>query len=312
MSNIWVIGGTNIDVQATSFNKLIQHDSNPGKVSYSIGGVAHNIASNLGKLHCPVKFITAFSNDIFSKMAIEDCLNNNLDISFSQEIKNSSSSLYLAVAQPNGEMNVAIADMEILTHLDIEKILMILQEMDSDDLVVVDTNLTSQQLSQIITNCKGKIYCDPISTIKARKILPFLDKLEVLKPNLIEAQTLLDTSSNDHHELLKGFLSKGVKNIIISMSQDGIIAANSKEAYHLSNIHVSIKNTTGAGDAFMAGYLFGQYSGKSFLDSLKYALASASMTIESLKTVSDDMNRTKLEQYFARVEAESNVTSIML
>lgn len=47
---ILVIGGTNIDINATSINEIVLKDSNIGNIEISIGGVAKNIAENLARL----------------------------------------------------------------------------------------------------------------------------------------------------------------------------------------------------------------------------------------------------------------------
>ena len=144
MAGIWVIGGANLDVMATSFKPLVKADSNPGKVTYSVGGVAHNVACNLAKMGCEVKFISAFSGDAFSEIVRQECIDNHIDLTYSQQFDDYSTSLYLALAEPNGEMSIAIADMDILSHLDMDKVVPLLQQMQEDDLAFIDTNLTEQ------------------------------------------------------------------------------------------------------------------------------------------------------------------------
>ena len=53
---ILVIGGTNIDINATSINEIVLKDSNIGNIEISIGGVAKNIAENLARLDLDVSF----------------------------------------------------------------------------------------------------------------------------------------------------------------------------------------------------------------------------------------------------------------
>ena len=302
MKRIWVIGGANLDIQATSFKPLIPMDSNPGKVTYSVGGVAHNVASNLARLGCQVNFITALSEDAFSKIVINDCKESEMSLQYCQWFPDYSTSLYLAIAQPEGEMNIAVADMDILSHMDVEKIVPLLNEMDENDLVFLDTNLTVEQIDKIVINCRGRMFCDPISTPKAGKIMPFLSQIEMLKPNLLEARYLLNDKDGGYEELLDGFRKQGLETIVISMGEDGAIARNDTEAYHLNNIAGKVVNTTGAGDSFMAGYMYGQYHERSFLESLQLAMAASSITVESLKTVSDQMNEKILMERLAAVK----------
>ncbi len=62
-----VIGGANIDIGGTPYNKLIPEDSNPGRINIAFGGVGRNIAHNLINLGVRVKLITAVGNDPFGQ-----------------------------------------------------------------------------------------------------------------------------------------------------------------------------------------------------------------------------------------------------
>ena len=44
-----VVGGINVDIGGTSFAPLIGADSNPGKVSTTLGGVGRNIAHDIAR-----------------------------------------------------------------------------------------------------------------------------------------------------------------------------------------------------------------------------------------------------------------------
>ena len=65
MTRIYVVGGANIDIQGYSNKPLMFQDSNVGKVSYSYGGVARNIAENLALLNDDVCFVSAIGQDMF-------------------------------------------------------------------------------------------------------------------------------------------------------------------------------------------------------------------------------------------------------
>ena len=64
---IMVIGGTNVDIQGFSRSELRAHDSNPGYVGVSFGGVGKNIAENIARLDINTKFITVFGNDLYGE-----------------------------------------------------------------------------------------------------------------------------------------------------------------------------------------------------------------------------------------------------
>ena len=58
-----VIGGVNIDIGGRAFGPLKMKDSNPGKVTVSLGGVGRNIAHNLRLLGTEVCLLTALGED---------------------------------------------------------------------------------------------------------------------------------------------------------------------------------------------------------------------------------------------------------
>ncbi len=311
MSKIYVIGGANVDISARSFNQIVDYDSNPGKVSYSFGGVAHNIARNLSNIGCEVNYITAFSNDNFGRQLVESMNGSNISIVHSQFFDDQTTSLYLAVVEPDGDMKVAIADMEILSHLDINRLEPVLRSLRKDDILVLDTNLTVEQIDKLIDMADCQIFVDPISTAKAVKISGYYDRIDMLKPNRMEAEILSGLkvkSEEDYLPVLNWFIKKGCKSIVISMGKDGLIGSNGREAYHLSNTKVEIVNTTGAGDAFMAGFVYRQHNGFSFLKSLKYALANSAIALISLDTVNSENSPELLNEYYEKVENESQVT----
>ena len=54
-----VVGGVNVDIGGASFAPLVGADSNPGKVSVTLGGVGRNIAHNLRLMGTDVRMMTA-------------------------------------------------------------------------------------------------------------------------------------------------------------------------------------------------------------------------------------------------------------
>lgn len=108
-----VIGASNVDISATSLSPLVSGDSNPGKVEISFGGVGRNIAENLCRLGQSVSLITAYGEDPFGQMLRAQAQELGLDVSLSLRDERMSSSLYVCVNQPEGEMAVAVSDMEV-------------------------------------------------------------------------------------------------------------------------------------------------------------------------------------------------------
>ena len=108
-----VIGGVNIDIGGISKAPLILGDSNPGKVTMSLGGVGRNIAHNLRLLDVPVTFLTAFGEDAFASRIEASCAVLGIDISHARIVPDMNSSTYLYISGPDGDMHCAVSDMDI-------------------------------------------------------------------------------------------------------------------------------------------------------------------------------------------------------
>ena len=64
-----VVGGVNIDIGGRSYAPLVEADSNPGRISLSLGGVGRNISHNLSLLGTDVRMLTAIGDDLHGEQA---------------------------------------------------------------------------------------------------------------------------------------------------------------------------------------------------------------------------------------------------
>ena len=74
-------------------------------------------------------------------------------------------------------------------------------------------------------------------------------------------------------------LEKGIKNVVITLGEKGAFFANSEEKFSLpiANLSNPVVDTTGAGDAFNAGFAAALTEGQNIKDSLKFASATAGL-----------------------------------
>ena len=127
-------------------------------------------------------------------------------------------------------------------------------------------------------------------------VLPCLPHLTSLVINESEAAALLDTdlkveSPNSHvdWETLEGaassLISLGVNQLAVIHTPAGAVAADSRgNTWRQGSVKVPqdrIKGTTGAGDAFAAGVLFGFHENWTVAESLLLAVAAAAQNIQS-------------------------------
>ncbi len=293
MNNIYIIGGANIDIQGITKAGIRMYDSNIGQITYSYGGVGRNIADNLAQLGYPIYLITVFSNDAFGQQLMDNCHKRKIDISLSIISETASSSAYLAILDDNHDMLVGVADMDILRSLNEHHINDLLLKIDKDDMVVLDTNLEKQIINHVLTNVSCPVFVDPISTTKAEKLRDELKHITMLKPNRLEAESLCGfkiTDATSGYQALDFFLSHGIKEIVITLGKDGMLASDNEE-YLWAHIPITeVVCATGAGDAFMAGYIDGYKRKETLKQRITRASIMSELTLATQKTVSDDID----------------------
>ena len=185
-----VVGGVNMDIGAVSAGKLVARDSNPGHVTTSLGGVGRNIAHNLCLLGQQTAMVTVMGDDDFGRRVQENARDIGLDLSASAVLPDCRTGTYLYIAGPDGDMALAVNDMDIYQRMTPDFLRQRLDFINGADLVVLETNLPEDSIRWLCDNCRAPILADPVSTIKAEKLRPVLGKLAALKPNRLEAELL--------------------------------------------------------------------------------------------------------------------------
>lgn len=288
-----VVGGVNIDIGGRAFAPLVAKDSNPGRVSTSLGGVGRNIAHNLSLLGVDVRFLTAFGDDIYAQRIAASCGELGIDISHAMQIPGGTTPTYLFLNDTDGDMALAISDMEICERISPAYFAANLNVLNNAQLVIADTNIPCESLSYLAEHCTAPLFVDPVSTAKAAKVKPILGKLHTLKPNRIEAELLSGVKITDDESLREAarvLLATGLRRVFISLGTDGVLAADHNEMLLQPCYPAKMRNATGAGDAFMAALAWAYLEGTNLEGSASAAAAAASIAIEGSETINPAMS----------------------
>jgi pseudouridine kinase len=294
-----VVGGVNVDIGGRASSALVGADSNPGTVRASLGGVGRNIAHNMVLLGLDVRMLTAYGDDLYGQKVAASWSELGIDASHALRLSDAATSTYLYIADAAGEMVMAVSDMEICDRITPEYLDANLDLLNNAQVVVVDANIPEESVRYLAENCKAPLFCDPVSTVKAKKMLPILSKIHTLKPNRLEAEILSGVTiftQEDVEEAAIVLLQKGVHRVFISMGADGVYAATKREQYWLPNPPGTMVNTTGCGDAFMAALVWAYLEGTDLRNTALAGLAAGVVTMESNETINPAMSIDVLRQ----------------
>ena len=264
-----VVGGANTDICGVPAERLVRHDSNPGRVTLRPGGVGRNIACDLALLGLPVRLLTAVGEDALGASVLESCRAYGVDCSMTRLVAGERSSVYLYVTDERGEMELGVADMDVTAHITPEWLARHLPALNASAAVVLDANLSVGTIDWLARHVTAPLYADPVSTAKAPRLRGALGSLAAIKPNLLEARAL--TGRETAEDCAAALLEKGVRRVFISLGGDGLLAAEGEERIRLPRIPAELVNTNGAGDAATAAIVWAGVQG---LDLAAAALAA--------------------------------------
>lgn len=274
MSSIVIIGSSNVDYLGVSFNKLIDRDSNIGKISVSSGGVGRNICENLLRLGEDVTFITAIGNDLAGEKIEKEL--KDLKCKIIKPLTNKPTASYLAIHDEIGDMALALCDTSIIDDLSNDLFEHYKDLIKSANLLVFDGNLTPQTLDYLFKTFENKIIVDGISTSKVIKFKDYLSKIYVLKVNSYE------------YDVIKPFISDDniPQYLIVTSGKDSIKCITKEQEYVIEIEPIEeVVNTTGAGDAFISGVISSLTHNDDIFEAIKKGDKLAKLTLTSKSSV---------------------------
>lgn len=281
------VGGANMDIHGKPAGVLRRHDSNPGAVHTSPGGVARNIAENLARLGINCRLISAVGNDQQGQLLLQHCRDAGIDVQYVQQIDSAQTSTYLSVLDRSGDMVVAINDMAIFEELGPERLRAQEAMLKQAALIILDTNLRDDALAWLVTTCAGQaLFVDTVSTIKAKKIRPYLNAIHTLKTSRIEAEALTGLKARtraDCRKLAAWVHGQGVMRLFVTLGKSGVFysTGDAQGVEKPQSRKRKVHNAGGAGDAFLAGLAYAWLEDWPLMNSVQFALAAADVTLSA-------------------------------
>ena len=292
---IAIIGGINIDIEGAPFREIQYHDSNPGKIRLSYGGVGRNIAENVARLGGDCAMISVVGDEPMSRGAMTYLQDLGVDVSHVRVMPGETPSMYLSILDDKGDMELAINDMDIIRTITAEYIDEIRSFLERASVVALDGNLTEDLLDHATQALSGtKLFYDPVSASKGIRAKDFVGRFFAVKPNKIEAEAILDMSIETEDDVKaagRRFMELGVSQVYITLGEDGVYyLEEGDEGFIRPEPGMIIKSATGAGDSFSSCILLGISMGMRAETIARMGMAASRITMESSNAVNKDIS----------------------
>lgn len=305
-----VIGGINIDIKGIADSESIESDSYPGKIHFSPGGVARNIAENLSLLGLNVKLFGCVGDDVFGRMTLDKT--NSSGVNTECVIINPavSTSVYLSVSNKSRDLHYAVNDTQGTSDLvTVDYIRNNSPALKESSIIVLDTNLNADALNEAVSiaNENGTpVFIDVVSAEKSARVKEIDGHIDFLSVNRAEFRKLFgdEDVAPDISELAKREDCKKYKVIILKKDKDGaevLDVANGK-IYSFKPISTVAVEINGAGDAFNAGFIFSILREEQCEDRIvaagKFGICASWFALQSFDSVSEFLTRAKLMELY--------------
>ncbi|HAI27480.1 MAG TPA: 1-phosphofructokinase [Lactococcus lactis] len=270
-----------------------------GKTQISAGGkgiMESRMLSLIGAKSKALGFLGGFSGQY-----IKDFLNENQIDSDFTEIEDLTRINVKLKSQEN-ETSLDAAGPK-LQESEINQFLEKFDHLKEDDIVVfagtIPKSLGEDFYERLIAKVQ-KQKATFVMDVDGQKLLDSLPAHPLLiKPNREELEAIFETSFKNNEQIIpygQKLLEMGAQNVIVSMAGDGALLFTNEKVYFAQGIKGELKNSIGAGDSTVAGFLAEYSQSKDPLLAFRQAIACGTS-----KAFSDDMpSRAFLEEIYKK------------
>ena len=266
------------------------------------GGKGSNQAVAAAKAGAKTFFISKIGDDQFGSMATEIYENSGVDYSNVIISKNhSTGAAGILVNEGTGAnaINVFPGAAGAIT----------IEDIDKAEEAIKNSSIFLTQLEapkDVVTYALKKAHSLNVKTILNPAPAAEIDEslfsmIDYFTPNETEASFYVDHNVETHEDAEKAamqLLEKGIKNVVITLGEKGAFFANSEEKFFLpiANLSNPVVDTTGAGDAFNAGFAAALTEGQNIKDALKFASATAGLSTTKIGTANSMPSREEIDK----------------
>ena len=292
MYDVTVIGSSVIDILAAPFDPdaLAKGKRDVDQIRMSFGGDALNESVVLSRLGKKVQLISKIGADEAGRSIRKHLEKEKVSTEHVIVQQGLNTSVNIALVDAGGERKFLMDPHSSQRKLDLEDVLPMLDEtapIVSFASIFISPCFSIEKMEKLFSVIKaaGKILVSDVTrpkngeTFEDLKVLfPYMD---VFVPN--DEEIFLLTGEKDPYRNVQMLVDAGVKTAVVKIGKDGSLVGTRDGITHVHAVPgIKCVDTTGAGDAFAAGFISGLIEGRSMTDCARIGCAAASCSIEQV------------------------------
>jgi len=255
-------GALNVDL-LYNVNKITHEDEEAFITDFNIycGGSAANTIIGLSKLDLKTGYIGKVAQDRYGKILMENLQRENVDTSgiIVEEKGRSGNVLGFVDRKGNRALYVdpGVNDLIDISEVNLGYIensrVLHLTSFVGDSIKAQELILDSISDEIIVSLDPGRIYAERGNSFVEK----ILKRTDIILINEEELKYLTGNKYKSLEEMVKNLKEYDIDKIIVKRGEKGSYITDHEESHYLKPFDVICKDTTGAGDAFNAGFLYG-------------------------------------------------------
>ena len=306
MNKIVVFGSFIVDLMARAPHLPVPGETvksnmfqiGPGGKGFNQGIAAHKSGGN-------VTMITKIGNDTFGNMALDLLKEQNMSADYVFTTDTAPTGTALIMVDENTSQNMIMVTSGACDTFDDKDIKKIEPIIASSQFLLTqfETNIDAvEKIIDIAYKNGTKVILNPAPVQKIRDEV--LKMVDIITPNEVEAEILTGVkikTTDDAIEAAEYFLSKGVKEVIITLGKKGVIAVASDRWQLFENFDVKVLDTTGAGDAFNGGFVTALADGCNIFEACMFGNVTSNLAVTRIGTAVAMPSRAEIDKFIEKI-----------
>jgi len=282
-------GALNID-KLYQVNKIAKEDEEAYIKDYTLscGGSAANTIIGLSRLGLKTGYIGKVSNDSEGNLILDNLKNEDVNIN-GIVIGEGRTGNVMGYVDLSGQralyvdpgVNDLIKPEEIKIEYFKDIKILHLTSFVGDSIKAQESLLEELPANVKVSFDPGRIYAEK----GLEYIKKILNRTNILLVNEEELKLLTSNDYNTFEDRIMDLMDFEIDLIIVKRGDKGCYVTNSKESHSVEAFQVKCKDTTGAGDAFNAGFLYGLLKGKNLYNSCILGNFVAACCVEEIGSI---------------------------
>lgn len=304
--NIVVVGSINMDLVVRAPRHPLPGETILGSDFQTFpGGKGANQAVAAARIGGKVKMIGRVGNDAFSDVLLANLEKDGIDTKFVLRTSDVASGVALITVSEAGQNNIVVVPgaNARLTPADIHAAE---AAFEGASVVLLQLEIPLDAVAEAVKVARkhgAKVVLNPAPAVALSEEL--LSQVDTLIPN--ESELALLTNMQDTLLAANKLKSLGIQRLIVTLGSNGVLVLEGESQQRIPPHHVTVVDTTAAGDAFVGAYAVALDAGKQTLAAAAWGNAAGALAVTKSGAQPSLPDRATLAAFIEKQRSETDL-----